>query len=46
MVDQEFKEFFMCQTFNISLIYDVWVKMTISWIIEQKKGIKVSQTYI
>lgn len=43
MVDQEFNEFFMCQTFDISLIYDVWVKMTISWIIEQKKGIKVSQ---
>lgn len=40
MVDQEFKEFFMCQTFDISLIYDVWVKMTISWIIEQKKRYK------
>lgn len=46
MVDQEFKEFFMCQTFNISLIYDVWVKMTISWIIEQKKVLRfLNSTY-
>lgn len=35
MVDQEFKELFMCQTLNISLKYDAPVQMTISSIIDQ-----------
>lgn len=46
MVDQEFKEFFMCQTFNISLIYDVWVKWPYLELLNKKKVLRfLKRTY-
>lgn len=46
MVDQEFKEFFMCQTFNISLIYDVWVKWPYLELLNKKKVLRfLNSTY-